>query len=51
MGKHEIVIKKHAVQETEQVQDTLKKEDIQLDSTDESILNEKKAAERRTDRF
>ncbi|WHY96240.1 YsnF/AvaK domain-containing protein [Peribacillus simplex] len=47
----EIVIKKHAVQETEQVQDTLKKEDIQLDSTDESIVNEKKAAERRTDRF
>jgi uncharacterized protein (TIGR02271 family) len=47
----EIVIKKHAVQETEQVQDTLKKEDIQLDSTDESIVNEKKATERRTDRF
>ena len=47
----EIVIKKHAVQETEQVQDTLKKEDIQLDSTDESIVNEKKETERRTDRF
>ncbi|MFJ7363289.1 YsnF/AvaK domain-containing protein [Peribacillus frigoritolerans] len=47
----EIVIKKHAVQETEQVQDTLKKEDIQLDSTDESIVNEKRATERRTDRF
>ncbi|TKH05058.1 YsnF/AvaK domain-containing protein [Peribacillus simplex] len=47
----EIVIKKHAVQETEQVQDTLKKEDIQLDSTDDSIVNEKKATERRTDRF
>ncbi|MGW6662002.1 YsnF/AvaK domain-containing protein [Peribacillus sp. NPDC055009] len=47
----EIVIKKHAVQETEQVQDTLKKEDIQLDSTDDSIVNEKKATEHRTDRF
>ncbi|MDM5211393.1 YsnF/AvaK domain-containing protein [Peribacillus sp. NJ4] len=47
----EIVIRKHAVQETEQVQDTLKKEDIKLDSTDESIVNEKKATERRSDRF
>ncbi|MFD9624989.1 YsnF/AvaK domain-containing protein [Peribacillus muralis] len=47
----EIVIKKHAVQETEQVQDTLKKEDIQLDSTDESIVNEEKATDLRTDRF
>ncbi|MGE7758960.1 YsnF/AvaK domain-containing protein [Peribacillus sp. NPDC097895] len=47
----EIVIKKHAVQETEQVQDTLKKEDIQLDSTDESIVNEKKAIGSRSDRF
>ena len=47
----EIVIKKHAVQETEQVQDTLKKEDIQFDSTDESIVNEKKATERKIDRF
>ncbi|WP_198512612.1 YsnF/AvaK domain-containing protein [Bacillus sp. mrc49] len=47
----EIVIKKHAVQETEQVKDTLKKEEIQLDSTDDSILNEKNAAERRGDRF
>jgi uncharacterized protein (TIGR02271 family) len=47
----EIVIKKHAVQETEQVQDTLKKEDIQLDSTDESIVNEKKATGSRSDRF
>ncbi|MFE0505513.1 YsnF/AvaK domain-containing protein [Peribacillus butanolivorans] len=47
----EIVIKKHAVQETEQVQDTFKKEDIQLDSTDDSIVHEKKAAERRNERF
>ncbi|MFE4897034.1 YsnF/AvaK domain-containing protein [Peribacillus butanolivorans] len=47
----EIVIKKHAVQETEQVRDTLKKEDIQLDSTDDSIVHEKKAAERRNERF
>ncbi|MGG4268095.1 YsnF/AvaK domain-containing protein [Peribacillus simplex] len=47
----EIVIKKHAVQETEQVQDTLKKEDIQLDSTDESIVNEKNATEQKIDRF
>ncbi|CAH0129173.1 Stress response protein YsnF [Peribacillus sp. Bi96] len=47
----EIVIKKHAVQETEQGQDTLKTEDIQLDSTDESIVNEKKETGSRSDRF
>lgn len=47
----EIVIKKHAVQETEQVQDTFKKEDIQLDSTDDTIVHEKKATERRKERF
>ncbi|MFD6207997.1 YsnF/AvaK domain-containing protein [Peribacillus sp. NPDC060253] len=46
-----IVIKKHAVQETEQGQDTLKTEDILLDSTDESIVNEKKATGSRSDRF
>ncbi|MGG0284883.1 YsnF/AvaK domain-containing protein [Peribacillus butanolivorans] len=47
----EIVIKKHAVQETEQVQDTFKKEDVQLDSTDDTIVHEKKATERRKERF
>ncbi|MFJ7753345.1 YsnF/AvaK domain-containing protein [Peribacillus muralis] len=47
----EIVIKKHAVQETEQVKDTLKKEEIQLDSTDDSIVNEKNETEKRGARF
>ena len=45
----EIVIKKHAVQETEQVKDTLKKEDVQLESSDESLLREKNATNRKSD--
>ncbi|MGE7766540.1 general stress protein [Peribacillus sp. NPDC096540] len=47
----EIVIKKHAVQETEKVQDTHKKEDTQLDSNDDPIVHEEKGTERRNERF
>ena len=45
----EIVIKKHAVQETEQVKDTLKKEDIQLESSDDALVRERNATNRKSD--